>query len=200
MNLLFQESLNKELRKGDPLGYQKLYLQTSSRLKNYCRLFLKNDLLIEDMVQNAYLRLWERRGSIVPEKSVESFLFRVVRNQCLNYLRDRKLEAGRFSIVQGPWSDLQHLYQIDLSGAEEKKLEEQLLEALKKAIDDLPERQNQIFVKCKIEHKKQKEVAGEMGITLKAVEKSLAKSKKQLREALQSRFPEFALMIFLLLD
>jgi len=196
---MIDPALNMELRSGSSSGYERLYALTSSRLKNYCKLFLKNDVLIEDIVQNAYVRLWEKRGLIHPEKSVESLLFTVVRNQCLNYLRDQKLAAGSISIDESPWSDLQHLYQIDFSGIEEKILEEQLLDALKNAIDDLPEKQNQILVKCKVEGRKQKEVADEMGISLKTVEKSLAKSKQQLREILIARFPEFALLIAFLL-
>ncbi len=196
---MIDPALNIELRNGDPSGYENLYSLTSSRLKNYCKLFLKNDILVEDVVQNAYVRLWEKRNLIHPEKSVESLLFTIVRNQCLNYLRDQKLAAGTISISEGPWSDLQHLYQIDFSGTEEKTLEEQLLEALKKAIDDLPEKQRQILVKCKIEGRRQKEVADEMGISLKAIEKSLAKSKQQLREVLVARFPELAILISFLL-
>jgi RNA polymerase sigma-70 factor (ECF subfamily) len=187
--------LNIELKSGSSSGYEKLYALTSARLKNYCRLFLKNDVLIEDMVQDAYVRLWEKRSLIRPEKSVESLLFTIVRNQCLNYLRDQKLTAGSISVDESSWSDLQHLYQLDFSGVEEKTLEEQLLEALKNAIDHLPEKQNQILVKCKIEGRKQQEVADEMGISLKAVEKSLAKSKHQLRKVLIVRFPELALLI-----
>ncbi|HBL75041.1 MAG: hypothetical protein A2W90_07400 [Bacteroidetes bacterium GWF2_42_66] len=196
---MVDEVLNIELRNGSPNGYEKLYSLTSARLKNYCKLFLKDDALVEDMVQNAYIRLWEKRKLIHPEKSVESLLFTIIRNQCLNYLRDRKLAFESFSIDENPWSDLQHLYQIDFSGSEEKTLEEQLFETLKSAIANLPERQSQILIKCKVEGRKQKEVADELGISLKAVEKSLAKSKNQLREILQSRFPEFAVLIVFLL-
>lgn len=196
---MIDPALNMELKNGSSSGYEKLYSLTSSRLKNYCKLFLKDVVLIEDIVQNAYVRLWEKRGLIHLEKSVESLLFTIVRNQCLNYLRDQKLALGRISIDENPWSDLQHLYQIDFSGIEEKILEEQLLDALKNAIDNLPEKQNQILVKCKLEARKQKDVADEMGISLKAVEKSLAKSKQELREVLIARFPEFALLIAFLL-
>ncbi|MDX9881094.1 MAG: RNA polymerase sigma-70 factor [Prolixibacteraceae bacterium] len=194
------KALNIELRDGNPGGYEKLYSLTSARLKNYCKLFLKEEALIEDMVQDAYVRLWEKRKLIHPDKSVESLLFTIVRNQCLNYLRDQKLAADHFSMDENPWSDLQHLYQIDFTGNEEKSLEEQLFEALKSAIDKLPERQKQILIKCKVEGCKQKEVADELGISLKAVEKSLAKSKNQLREALQSGCPGLTVLLAFLLE
>lgn len=197
---MMDEVLNIELRDGNSGGYEKLYSLTATRLKNYCKLFLKEEALIEDLVQDAYVRLWEKRKLIRPDKSVESLLFTIVRNQCLNYLRDQKLAADHFSIDENSWSDLQHLYQIDFTGSEERTLEEQLLEALKLAIDHLPKRQTQILIKCKVEGRKQKEVADELGISLKAVEKSLAKSKIQLREILKSRFPKFAVLIALMLS
>jgi RNA polymerase sigma-70 factor (ECF subfamily) len=196
---MIDQTLNSELRNGSPSAYERLYSLTSKRLENYCKLFLKDHVLIEDLVQNAYLKLWEKRSLIRLENSVESLLFTMVRNQCLNYLRDQKLADDIFSIDENPWGDLQHLYQLDFAGpeasGEDKTLEEQLLEALKNAIDDLPERQSEILVKCKIEGKKQKTVADELGISLKAVEKSLSKSKRQLQSILLSRFPELSLMI-----
>ncbi|MBN2175783.1 MAG: sigma-70 family RNA polymerase sigma factor [Bacteroidales bacterium] len=59
---------------------------------------------------------------------------------------------------------------------------EQLFEALKSAIDQLPERQNLILVKCKIEGRRQQEVADELGISQKAVEKNLAKAWNHLKQ------------------
>lgn len=196
---MIDRALNIELQNGNSIGYEKLYSLTSARLKNYCKLFLKDYVLIEDIVQNTYVRLWEKRELIQLDKSVESLLFTISRNQCLNYLRDQKLAGELLSIDNNPWSHLQHLYQIDFSGTEEKTLEDQLFEALRAAIDELPERHNQILVKCKIEGKKQKEVADELGISLKAVEKSLSKSKQLLHANLSARFPELVILISFLL-
>lgn len=196
---MIDRALNIELRNGNSIGYEKLYSLTSARLKNYCKLFLKDYVLIEDIVQNTYVRLWEKRELIQLDKSVESLLFTISRNQCLNYLRDQKLAGELLSIDNNPWSHLQHLYQIDFLGTEEKTLEDQLFEALRTAIDELPERHNQILVKCKIEGRKQQEVADELGISLKAVEKSLAKSKQLLHTSLSARFPELVILISLLL-
>lgn len=190
--------LNIELRSGSPVGYEKLYSLTSARLKRYCSIFLKDAVLVEDMVQNSYVRLWEKRERIQPGKSVENLLFTITRNQCLNYLRDQKLAAASISIDEYTWSELQHLYQIDFTGGEEKSIEEQLFEALQEAISQLPARQNQVLVMCKIKGMKQKDVAEELGISVKAVEKNLDKAKHNLRETLTRRFPELAFLIILL--
>lgn len=196
---MIDKSLNIELTNGSPSSYETLYSLTSSRLKNYCKIFIKDHVLIEDIVQNAYVRLWEKRKLIRLDKSVESLLFTIVRNQCLNYLRDQKLNENSLSLDEFSWSELQHLYQIDFLGLEEKTLEDSLFEALREAVGQLPERQSQILVMCKVDGKKQQQVADELGISLKAVEKNLAKAKKHLREDLITRFPELSILIFMLL-
>lgn len=192
--------LNTRLNSGEPKAYEELYALMNPRLKNYCKLFFKDLVLIEDLVQNAFVKLWEKRETIDPAKSVESLLFTITRNQCLNYLRDQKLNGESLSIDEKPWSDLQHLYQLDFEGHEGQKLEEQLLKALKEAIEELPKRQHEILVKCKIEGKKQKEVAQELGITIKAVEKSLSLSKRQLQTKLMAEFAELAILIAFFLE
>lgn len=196
---MIDKSLNTDLKNGDPVSYDMLYTLTAARLKNYCKIFIKDHVLVEDIVQNAYVRLWEKRVLIKPDRSVESLLFTIIRNQCLNHIRNQKLLSESFSLDEYSWSELQHLYQIDLSGKEDKTLEEHLFEALKNAIDQLPDRQNEILVKCKIEGRKQQEVADELGISLKAVEKNLAKARNRIRQDLISRFPELSLLILILL-
>ncbi|WP_299581987.1 RNA polymerase sigma-70 factor [uncultured Sunxiuqinia sp.] len=196
---MIDRSLNTDLKTGNPSSYDKLYALTSARLKNYCKIFLNDHGLVEDVVQDAYVRLWEKRNLIKADKSVESLLFTIVRNQCLNHLRDQKLHQDSFSLEEYAWSDLQHLYQIDFTGGEEVTLEEQLYESLKEAIEQLPERQQQVLVKCKIEGRKQQDVADELDISVKAVEKNLAKAKKHLRTNLVERFPELSFIILLLL-
>lgn len=49
---MIDTDLNIELQNGNPKGYEKLYSLTSARLKNYCKLFMKDYVLIEDIVQN----------------------------------------------------------------------------------------------------------------------------------------------------
>ncbi len=196
---MIDKSLNIDLKNGIPGSYDTLYSLTAARLKNYCKIFIKDHVLVEDLVQNAYVRLWEKRALIQPDRSVESLLFTILRNHCLNHIRDQKLQAESFSLDEYSWSELQHLYQIDFSGREDKTLEEQLFEALKNAIDRLPERQNQILVKCKIEGCRQQDVADELGISLKAVEKNLAKARNHLRQDLIARFPELSLLILMIL-
>jgi RNA polymerase sigma-70 factor (ECF subfamily) len=190
---------NIRLKKGDPSAYEELFKQTYPRLLGYCGLFIHDRAQANDLVQECFVRLWEKRQTINPSQSVESLLFVMLRNRCLNYLRDRKNDMTDKSITTIEESELQHLYQLDFTGREEKTLEEKLIEAIRHSVEKLPEKRKLVFVKAKIEGKKNKEVAEELGISVKAVEKHLQQAKEQIRKEMLEKFPLLSVLISMML-
>lgn len=200
MQLVEKLQLNIQLKEGDPAAYEMLFKQTFPRLLGYCRLFVHDQASASDLVQECYVRLWEKRETISPMQSVESLLFVMLRNRCLNFLRDQKNDQKEQRIGFIPESELQHLYQLDFTGREEKALEEKLIEAIRLSVAKLPEKRRQVFIKAKIEGKKNREVAAEMGISVKAVEKHLHQAKEQIREEMLQKFPMLTILIALLVS
>jgi len=196
---MFDIQTNNNLKKGDPSAFKDVFRLLYPRLKGYCKLFIPDDNKVEDLIQETFITLWEKRNSIKPDRSIESYLF-VMRNNCLNFLRNEKLEQTSSSVNIEEVSELQYLYQIDFLGKEEKSLEEQLVESFQVAVDELPDKMRQVFTLCKIEGKKQKEVAEEMGISIKMVEKHIAKAKEQIRKKLVDQYPALIIIITLLLE
>lgn len=197
---MFDIQTNINLKKGNPSAFKDVFRLLYPRLKGYCKLFISDDNKVEDLIQETFIALWERRDSIKTDQSVESYLFVILRNNCLNFLRKEKLENTTFSIDMEEVSELQYLYQIDFLGKEEKSLEEQLVESFQKAVEELPDKMKQVFKLCKIDGRKQKEVADEIGISLKMVEKHIAKAKEQIREKLIKQYPTLLVLIIMLLD
>ena len=95
---------------------------------------------------------------------------------------------------------LQHLFQLDFIGREEITLEEQLIVAMRESVENLPEKRKIVFVKAKIEGKKNKDIADELDISVKAVEKHLHQAKDQIRQELLLKFPLLSVLILLLLE
>ncbi|QIA08602.1 RNA polymerase sigma factor [Draconibacterium halophilum] len=197
---MFDIQTNVQIKKGNPAAFKDVFRMLYPRLKGYCKLFVSDDNKVEDLIQETFITLWEKRNSIKTEHSIESFLFVILRNNCLNFLRNEKMEKTTFSIDVEEVSELQYLYQIDFLGKEEKSLEEQLIESFQEAVDELPDKMKQVFTLCKIEGRKQKEVAEEIGISLKMVEKHIAKAKEQIRKKLMNQYPMLIIIITLLLD
>lgn len=168
-------------------------------MMGYCQLFVKDKSEAEDIVQDCFYSLWENRRKIDLEKSVESLLFVSLRNRCLNYLKENSRYTFNSLSDQLIPNELQYLYQIDFTDKRELSLEEQLVEALKNAIDELPERKREILIKSKMQGLKQKEIAAELGISVKTVEKHLAEAKVELRTKLEKQFASLSVILYLLL-
>jgi RNA polymerase sigma-70 factor (ECF subfamily) len=196
---MFDVQSKIELRKGNPSAFREVFMALYPRLKGYCRLFIPDHQLVDDIIQDGFIVVWENHKNIQPEKSVENLFFVVVKNRCLNELKKRKLEEGNIGLENLPGSELQHLYQLDFTDKEEKSLEELVIESLHKAVDELPEKMKLVFTRCKIEGRKQKEVANELGISLKMVEKQISKAREHIREKLLKQYPELILLIAFLL-
>ena len=191
--------LNIRLKEGNPSAFEELFKQTFPRMLSYCKLFIHDQAQANDLVQECFVKLWEKRTTIKSAQSIESLLFVMLRNKCLNYLRDQKLHDFEGNIELLKENELQHLYQLDFIGKEEKTLEECLIEAIHVSVDKLPEKRKLVFIKAKIEGKKNKDVADELGISLKAVEKHLHQAKEQIRTEVLEKFPLLSILIAFIL-
>ncbi len=189
-----------KLKSGDPDTFTSFYRETYPRLIGYCSLFIKDSKQIEDLVQDCYENIWTQREKIDTSKSIESFLFVMLRNKCLNHLKSEKAHHNVYLSDEFVINELQYLYQLDFTAHEGVSIEEELIKSLQKAISDLPEKRKNIFIQCKINGKKQKDVAEELGITVKAVEKHLKEAKDQLRKKLEPKYVHMAIIISMLLN
>lgn len=197
---MFGLQTKKELKRGNPAAFKEVFRLLYPRLKGYCKLFISDNNLVEDIIQETFMALWDNRTSLKTDKPLESLVFVMLRNRCLNVLKKQKLEQGNIQIEQLQVNELQYLYQLDFTGIEEKSLEEMMIESFREAVEELPEKMRKVFVKCKIEGQKQKAVAKELGISLKMVEKHIAKAKLQIREKLMKQYPALITIIFFMME
>jgi RNA polymerase sigma-70 factor (ECF subfamily) len=191
-----QLELIERLANGDPLAFKDIFNLYYPRLMSYCKLFIKDNFEAEDLVQECFVQLWNKRKILNPERNVGSLLFIMLRNHCINFLRDYRMNDF-IEFQEKQINTVQYVYHIDFIGEDEKSLEEQLSISLNEEINKLPKRQKEVFIKTKIENRNQKEVAAELGVTVKAIEKNIAVAKKRIREELLRKYPTlFLLFLF----
>ena len=181
---MFRIEIKRELKKGNPEAYKQLFRLLYPRLKGYCMLFVSDENEAEDIIQDSFISFWEKRNSINIKQPIESYLFVIVKNKCLNYLKNLRLESRNIPYEQLHATELQHLYQLDLLEKEEQSLEDILIHCFHESVNELPPKMRDVFIKCKLEGRKQKDVAEELGISLKMVEKHIAGAKKQINNRL----------------
>lgn len=159
-------------------GFRQIYNLYYDSLCKYLFFYTKDTGIIEDIVQEIFLSLWENRDNIEMEHP-KTYLFRMARNRALNYLRDQK----RHSEILEAWFQKQLEGQLSDS---EKFDVEQLLKDIEKAINTLPRKCKEIFVLCKVHNYSYQQIADLKQIARKTVEAQMGIALKKLREYFSS--------------
>lgn len=169
--------------------FDEIFRQYAKPLFYYAAKFV-GDEQAKDIVQDTFAKLWADK-SLVVTKSLNSLLFTTIRNRCLQQLEKQKV---RNKYVESTRQKLQteelQFFIEERSSLIEQELEDKLNEVLK----NLPDRCRQIFMMSRFENKKNREIAEELDITVKAVEKQISKALATIRLEMKDYLP---LMIFL---
>lgn len=154
--------------------------------------FAKEYVLFEDdaenIVQDIFVLLWEKRDVLDIQVSLTSYLFTLVKNRCLDFIRHKTVSEEYAKEFQAKQAALEQLNYTFTS-------EEDIEEVITAAIEKLPERCREIFIKSRIEGKKYKEIAEELNISVNTVENQIAIALKRLKVELKDYLP---LLLFLL--
>lgn len=197
---MFSTETKSGIKIGKPEAYQEVFNVLYPRLKGYCKLFISDDDEVEDIIQDSFLALWEKRKSVDSSKNIESLVFVILRNKCLNLLKGKRLQSDNIDFEKLHFSELQHLYQLDLNEKEEEKLEEILMVSIQEAVENMPDKMKEVFVQCKLRARKQKDVATTMGVSIKTVEKHLAKAKVLIEDHVKLKYPSIIAIVMALIN
>ncbi|MFI8606502.1 RNA polymerase sigma factor [Cellulophaga baltica] len=151
--------------------YNELFKTNSKTVFNYLYYKYGNEEKAYDVVQEAFIKLWENCKKVAPEKA-KSFVYTVANNLYLNVL---KAEKVRFKHAKETL-DVTHESPEFLLEEKQFKLK------LEQALSDLPENQRSTFLLNRIDGKKYKEIAELEGVSVKAIEKRMHLALKSLRE------------------
>ncbi|QXP54024.1 sigma-70 family RNA polymerase sigma factor [Cellulophaga sp. HaHa_2_95] len=151
--------------------YNELFKTNSKTVFNYIYYKYGNEEKAYDVVQEAFIKLWENCKKVAPEKA-KSFVYTVANNLYLNVL---KAEKVRFKHAK---ETLEVTHESPEFLLEEKEFKLKLEQAL----SDLPENQRSTFLLNRIDGKKYKEIAELEGVSVKAIEKRMHLALKSLRE------------------
>ncbi|WP_430809946.1 MULTISPECIES: RNA polymerase sigma factor [unclassified Carboxylicivirga] len=179
MKHLELEEVLIKLAKDNEASLEELFNYYYPRLYSFSKSFLKFDEGIDDILQEVFVKIWQKRKSINSANTFNSYIFTITRNLLLNELRTRlnnenlKEEVKRLSLA----SEYSSVDQIEYS--ELRKKTNQLIE-------ELPERQKEIFVLSRTEGLTHKEIAEKLGITTKTVEYHISLAIRYIKENLKS--------------
>lgn len=169
------QQLFTRLRAGESTALDELFRRYYVDLCRVALRFVNNEQEAEDIVQELFVSIWEKRSTQRDDLfSVGPYLRRATRNRSLNFLRDRK---------RIPVDDGEVPVTIATPDQADFALEqEELRDQIHGAIDALPERCRLVFVMSKLEDMTHKEIAGALEISPKTVENQMTRAYRYLRQ------------------
>lgn len=178
-------ALVKALAKGNILAFNTLFRKYSQRLYRFAFGYLKSDVESEEIVQEVFTRIWEKKSELRHELSFKSYLFTITFNVIRKHFRTKAYLDKYFS------SEIQE----DLDFCTSQTIDfNSLKDYVSGLVDEMPGRRKEIFVKSRFEGMSIAEIAEELGISHKTVENHLTSALKYLRSCLKNE--ELHILLF----
>jgi len=156
--------------------YERIFGLYAKELRNFLLYKFRDLETAEDIVQECFIKLWENCKDVSVEKA-KSYLFTIGNNLFLNVKKHE--QVVRKHQQKSPQQD-KHIISPEFI-----IIEEEYARKLQRLIDNLPEKQKTVFLLSRVEKKKYKEIAEDLGISVKAVEKRMSAALIYLREHLE---------------
>lgn len=163
------------IKKGDNQAFELLFRKYYVRLCGFSNKFLNDPEEAREVAQEVFIKIWEGREDIDPEKSLKSYLFKIAQNLSLNKLRKKKVETRNIEILK-----LVYLEHNEFS-VYESLFAKELDKELTTAINSIPSKCKTVFELSRIDGLNYSQIADVLNISVKTVEAHITKALKTLR-------------------
>ena len=168
----------QQIKNGDLRVYESFFRKNYADIVRYAHKFVRDRLIAEEIAQEVFMYLWEKRKVINVQSSLKSYLYSATKNRSINYLKlelpkmQAQMNIGEFEIgIQSEYVE------IDRSKYIEK--------AVKAAIDELPKKCKEIFILSRNAGLTYDEIAEDLDLSKKTVENQMGIALKKLRDSLR---------------
>jgi RNA polymerase sigma-70 factor (ECF subfamily) len=185
---LSEKQALETIQSGNESAFEMIFRSYYQPLCRYAYSFLEDKEEAEEVVQSAFITIWEKRKSLDIQTSLKSYLYRMVRNACLNVIKHEKIKQQHVT---------HELTVADTSNESvtQKVYATELELKISEAMKTLPEQCRLVFQLSRFEELKYQEIADQLQISVKTVENHMGKALKLMREQLKEYLP--VLLIFI---
>lgn len=158
--------------------YEGLFKKNAKALRNYLYAKFGDMVLAEDLLQEAFVKLWENCKKVTPEKA-KSYVYTVATNLGISQKRHEQIKFKHQDLILKQYSGMTN------ENPEFLMLEEEFKLKFKNIIASLPERQREVFLLSRVEKKTYKEIAELSEVSVKAIEKLMHKALLKVKASLE---------------
>ena len=185
-----EKRLLTELKNGSFQAFERLYNMYSGKLYNFImRISSGNQYMAEEVVQSAFIRVWEVRERVEPESSFISFLCTIAKNLLMNMYQRQTVEYVYNEYLKNTG--------VDRDSQTEESMDLRFLnEYIDSLAEELPAQRKKIFILSKRQNYTNKEIAEMMGISESTVATQLSLAVKFMREQLMKHYDKIVALLF----
>ncbi|MFY0627363.1 MAG: RNA polymerase sigma-70 factor [Reichenbachiella sp.] len=185
-----EEDLIKGIANDDRKAFEEVFRTHYSDLCKFGVKYVKDEVISEEVVQEVFINIWERRKTITINSSIKAYLFTAVRNRSFNYL---KLQLPK----EQKKVDLDHAPFLVTESSDDHANMDELRQQVSLAIEALPEKCKIVFNLSRNAGMTYKEISEELDISVKTVENQVGLALRKLRVQLNPIWDK--IMVFILI-
>ena len=192
LDLYIEKNLVSGLKKDNHDSFKSLFELYSKPLFQFSISYLKSKEAAEDVVQEVFTKVWNKRKELKTDTSFKSYLFTIA----LNSIRKQFNKLSRLNEAK---HDILFDFSKDKTDFDDKDDYQSLLNMLDELIEKMPEKRRQVFIMKKIEEKSLKDIAQELKITTKTVEYHITEAMKFLKSEFEKQQVKGLIFFYLFL-
>lgn len=169
-----EKELLMQLREGNAQALDYFYHQYSLRIYRKLLKMVRVETIAEELVQDVFVRIWDKRHQIDPDRSFRSYLFTIAQNLVYDLYRKVAREERLQEVIKEASSDI-------YMHVEEGVFLKETSEILNKAINNLPSQQKLVFTLCKLEGKSYEDASATLGISTSTINNHIVKATKSIK-------------------
>ena len=184
------------MEEGSHIEFEDLYKRFYRKSFLFTMSYVHNEMVAEDITSEVLIKLWAelRRGGI---NNPDAFLLTLLKNKALDYLKHEMIKEEVFSKIKTA-----HQEELDMrismleSCDPEEVFTTEIQQIIRTTLAAFPEQTRLIFEMSRFDNKSNKEIAEELGLSVKSIEYHIAKVLKSLRISLKDYLPIFYFFFF----
>lgn len=160
------------IKRGDQRAFRQLFDDYHAKVYHYVLRFTREEVDAEDLAQQVFVKVWESRKKIDPERSLDAYIFTIAHHLACRYLKQKARTVPRETVPE----------EVIAPSTEDLIYLHELAELTRLKIDQLPEKRQIIFKMHYEEYLSDEEIAEALGLSVHTVRSQLVKASKIIRE------------------
>lgn len=184
-------------KKGDEKAFAFFFDLYFNQIVGFCTEFIKDRDQAKNIAQEAFLKLWLNKEKVRKVNGIKAFLYTSAKSDCLNLFRHKKVVHKYLNKSLRKREESLNIEVLNAINFDTVMLAE-LEELIEGSVNELPDKCKQVFKMRRVDFKKNKEIAAELNISIKAVEANMTRALKHLKNKLSDYLPATLFLTLLL--